>query len=392
MGLGCSVYNESLLLDGAGGASGAGGAAPVECGGGDCWWSTERADSCRSAGIPGPASRPDPAGIDPTELPPIYLGLEKLRLGTTLPDGTADDLAWQGFGFDLDGLCTNSSTCPGATEVGCTSPSPQIPFDGLNCRDNTFARLQPIAAMVPQIGQTFGLGEDAFNCAIWNGAYNIIAKVSGYNGTQNDDSIRIDFYASTGLESSPGWMCPLEDFANTYPRWRVSSRWRVADDDFAAPDDGSGQVPPSRFADPAAFVKDGYFVARLPNGAPLRLPGDNFIYPGFNLKLQGGIWTGRITKAQDGTFRVEDGLSAGRVTKTDLINAFREIGFCEDQGVFWTTLNGYVNENADVMADGSINPSAECDAMSVGIGFVAAELSPGSPATPKPPPGCAPMN
>ena len=202
-----------------------------------------------------------------------------------------------------------------------------------------------------------GLSEEVINCGIWNGAYNIIAKISGYNGTDNDESVRIDFYASPGLEMDTGWECPLADFESVYPRWRVSSPWLVALDDLAEPFVAPGELPNSKYADAAAFVANGYFVARLPDGAPLNLAGDNFAFPGFNLRIQKGLWTGRIEKAQDGTWLVKDGLSVGRVLKPDLVNSFKEIGFCEDQGIFFDTLNTYVDENADVLADGSTDPT-----------------------------------
>ncbi|HMI93701.1 MAG TPA: hypothetical protein VK509_20145, partial [Polyangiales bacterium] len=173
---------------------------PLTCSGGECWWSQETADGCRSAGAPTAEQRPSepPAGDVPAEgaavdESDIYLGWSRIRLGAYLQDGTADIDAWQGFGLDLDGTCTNSADCAVGGAVACKSPAPQLPFDGQLCRDNTFARLQPVAAMVPEIGANFGIAESVFNCELWRGSYNIVTKISGYNGQPNDPHVRVDF-------------------------------------------------------------------------------------------------------------------------------------------------------------------------------------------------------
>jgi cysteine-rich repeat protein len=376
----------------AGGSSGSGGSAPpigtfdpLTCSGGECWWSQETADGCRSASAPTAEQRPSaPAGDVPTEATgegDIYLGWTRIRLGAYLPDGSSDPDAWQGFGLDLDGTCTNSADCRAVSgAVSCKSPAPQIPFDGELCRDNTFARLQPVAAMVPEIGTTFGISEGVFNCELWRGSYNLITKISGYNGQPNDPHVRVDFYASDGLERPMGWSCPVEDYAATYPLWRTSATWRIDESTLSAPIESEGSLPDSVNADPDAYVRDGFLVARPPDGTNFRLIGNAMPYRGFPLRVHGGYWIGHLQRAQDGTWTMRDGLSAGRIKRDDLIQGFREVGFCPGQGIdtFYEAMVTYVQENADVLADGSHDPAAECDAMSFGIAFEASQLTPGA--------------
>ena len=371
---GCSVYDQSLLLTGDRDASSDGSAAP-ECSEGRCWWSDDPAESCSSVGAPTEEDRPESDGAE--ELPPIYMGLQQLRLGTTTLAGEATMDAWTKFGLDMDGLCTNSSTCPDTTNIACQSLSPQQPFDGEGCRDNTFARLQPIAAQVPEIGGTFGLDEESFNCGLWSGAYNVITKLAGYNGKANDDAVEVSLYASPGLETPPGWSCPFPGFRDAYPRWRVSSPWLISADDLVEPISTPGQLPDSKIKG-TGYVRNGYLVVFLPDNAVTRLPGDRAPFPGFTLVTQKGLFIGRLLQLQDGTWAIEDGLQVGRILKNDLVGAFRKIGFCEQFQPFYDSMQTYVDENADLLASGMNDPTVPCDAMSLGLGFESAQLTPGS--------------
>lgn len=124
----------------------------TDCHDGECWWSHER-DACRSAGVPTKADRPKQS--EASEIPDIYLGMSRMRIGETDEAGAPSRDAWQSFGLDLDGVCTSSPSCS-STQRACRPAGPETPFDGQLCRDNMFARLTPVAAAVPEIGRRFG--------------------------------------------------------------------------------------------------------------------------------------------------------------------------------------------------------------------------------------------
>jgi cysteine-rich repeat protein len=356
---------------------------PLTCSWGECWWSSKdpEPDACASAGMPGPEDRPSSEGDGVRVEDDIYLGWTRIRLGSSLPDGTASNEAWTGFGLDLDGICTNSATCPDVQgKVACQSIAPQIPFDGELCRDNIFGSLQPIAAQVPEIGETFGISEDVFNCELWQGGYNIVIRVSGYNGQPDDSQVRVDFYTSDGLEMEQPWQCPVEDFANTYPIWRTSLAWRIDESTLTGPVEQPGTLPDSSIADAEAYVRNGYLVARPPDGAMMRLAGRGDPYRGFPLVVHQGLWVGHLLKAQDDTWTIRDGLSVGRIKTEDLVRSFRQVGFCPGEGLdaFYEAMVSYVNENADVLASGDNDVEASCDALSMAIAFEARQLTPGA--------------
>ena len=46
--------------------------------------------------------------------------------------------------------------------------------------------------------------DDAINCSLQEGRYNQVLRLTGYNGLPDDYYVRVDFYASTGLEEQAG--------------------------------------------------------------------------------------------------------------------------------------------------------------------------------------------
>ena len=359
------------------------------CAGGECWWSIETPDACRSAGRPDASQRPSSSHGNDVQLPEIYLGWTRVALGETGPDGKPSDAAWQDFGLDLDGRCTNSATCPEPRDVqSCQPATKHIPFDGKLCRDNRLASLQPMLAAVPEIGKRYGIGESVFNCNLWRGTYNVVLKLSGYNGSGDDPEVRADFYMSPGLTRLPPWSCPVDKFADSYPAWQVSAQWEIDKADLTANIVKAGSLPASKIADAHAYVRGGYLVAQLPDESLLRLVGASSAYRGFALKMSKAVWTGKLHKAQDGTWKLHDGLVAGSMRATDVLQSFRGLGLCPGEGAAASEQNGYyqlladaIRDNADLRADGKPDTNAPCDALSFGIGFEAAQLTPGGAAT-----------
>jgi cysteine-rich repeat protein len=356
----------------------------VACHSGECWWSADLVGSCRSAGRPGEAHRPALADNPADAITPIYLGWTHLDLGGRAAPDANTAAAWQTFGLDLDGVCTNSASCAGGAQ-SCRAAASEIPFDGELCRDNRFARLQATLAPVPEIGERYGLREETFNCNLHRGTYNVIVKLSGYNGQLNDPEVRLDFYASPGLTRLPPWNCEDAD-ADDYPIWRASAPWNVDPASLSGEISEEGTLPEATVADPKAFVREGYLVAELPDGAQLRLAGATDSHRSFALTTRKSVWTGALSQLQDGTWQIQDGLVAGTTLSSDLLETFHELGLCQsdsdaeqesDQDSFYELVNNAVRDNADMLGDGRVDESANCDALSFAIAFRAAQLTPG---------------
>jgi hypothetical protein len=360
----CKVYDESLL-DGSGGK-------PVSkdlWGSGVGFWSRVRNDGCVSAGVPTKDMRPKsaPAG----DVGEVFFAVRSMALGSLDRNGEKIEGAWKDLGFDLDGLCTNSDTCDHTDEQFSCNPKAAMSADGNYCRDNTFGLLEQQTVSVNDLGKTFGLSNDTFNCALCRGDYNFVFRLTGWNGQDNDDNVRVDIYPSPGLETQTAtWQCDLND---TSGAWKANGCWTQADKFTIQTGTYEGSItgkplPNALLNDPTAYVRDGYVVAELPENTLFWFPGKSaaWAYP---LKLQKGLVVGKLTKVGE-VYHLEDGTIAGRARNTDLIQGFKDLGLCEENSL-WPVLTTQLGLNSDVLWNGTNAEEVNCDAVSVGIGFEA---------------------
>jgi hypothetical protein len=371
----CNVYTTDLLVTGEAGSSADSGAPP---GDGVGWWSRPLGDGCYSAGAPTAADRPKPSSAP--ALPPIYLAIKSTRLGGSDKEGNRVATAWQDQGFDLDGTCTHSGTCPddgGTPPESCKPVSAELPIDGNYCRDNTFGRLSFFANSVPEIGQKYGLNDDAFNCALCTGSYNYLIKISDYNGTPNDDNVRIDAYPSPGVEPDRyiNADCSKSNWRDLYPCFSADMPWTVQESAVSGPKSGA-DLPPANTFDDKAYVRDGYLVVNLPPDTLFWFPGKRARATAYPLYLKKALVTGKLGKAQNGTWALSDGIIAGSATGEDLVRGFRLIGFCETDSNY-EAVKSFLLKNLDILASGENRPDVPCDAVSLGVAFTASQASPG---------------
>jgi hypothetical protein len=368
---GCNVYDPSLLEP----------ISPeVPRRGGIGWWSGPDERGCFSALAPQPEDRPKPSGDG--DVGPIYLAIESMRLGSLNEEGVLDANAWQDLGFDLDRVCTASETCQSADPPpSCKAGSSAIARDGRYCRDNTFGRLEHTAAGVPEITNKYGLSDDAFNCALCVGHYNFVIRITGYNGQPNDDQIRIDLYPSPGLENPLPWDCTQPDW-KTRPCFQPDMPWTVLED-AVTEKRGGPDLPDATLFDAAAYVRQGYLVMQLPADTLFWFPGYGAPVVAFPITIAQGTVAGRLARGADGVWRIDDGIIAGRSRGEDIVEAFRMMGFCEDD-TNYGLMTTFVRSNLDLLADGRNDPSELCDAMSFGFGFKALQATAGRLGTVEP--------
>jgi hypothetical protein len=384
----CDVYDESLLEKKTSSTSPI---PPEQWGSGIGWWSKKNVTTgCVSAGMPTVADRP--TNTPDGDVGELYFALRSMALGSLDRNGEPTEGAWRNLGFDLDGLCTNSPTCPADDVALACDPAAAISPDGNECRDNTFGHLEADAISLQGLGKDFGLTNDGFNCALCKGDYNFVFRISKWNGQPNDSSVRLDIYPSPGLETEQGsWKC---DLGMPTGAWKTNSCWGPNDKftiqtgSTEVATTGTGSLPNSKLNDPSAYVKEGYIVAQLPENTLFWFPGKSaaWAYP---LKLQRGVVVGKIEQ-KDGVWRISDGTLAGRARGTDLIEAFEDLGLCKGHQLY-ALMTGQVGLNADVLWNGANAEDEKCDSLSVGIGFDAEQASYSlTPRDPAKLPGCPP--
>jgi hypothetical protein len=369
----CKVYDESLLLDGTGGFGGDG----VPYGNGVGWWSgTDPVTKCTTASMPGPEDRP--ATSDPGEsLAPIVFAIRSMRMGSLDEEGNPSKNAWQEIGFDIDGTCTRSPTCSEVEPIkSCTSLGVVVPGDGSYCRDNRFGELEYAIANSEDIGVRFGLNDRTFNCSLCQGAYNMIFKLSEYNGQPNDATVRVDIYPSPGIEDLKNIQCETAESWSKDACWKKTDAWTIQSD-YVNEAPGSSEVGNSKLDDSTAYVRGGYAVVRLPDNTQFWFPGDRAVATAFPLVVQGGLVTGKLEQNADGEWELNDGIIAGRMDAQDALDSFRFIGLCPGDPLE-PTVESYSKMWSDVLSSGEVLPDAMCDALSVGIAFTATEATIGT--------------
>jgi hypothetical protein len=353
------------------------------------WWPYTNAHGCASAGVPARSDRP--AESDPgADLPPIYLALSRLRAGTTKDDGplTPDDNAWQDIGFDLDKLCTRSATCEvdqmQINERSCAN-SNLTPFDGNQCRDNEIGKLLKVASTSPSVGEFFGLTERDWGCELHRGGFTILFKISGYNGRANDRDVRFDMYTSTGLQNVPTWTCraaidaPLASDWHNRASWISTDPWKIAQRsiDLAAPNPADpNELKNAIAADVAAFVRDGYLYAELPDGAEFWLNGENTAVPGTRQTMHRAIFVGQLVRGQDDLWTVDHGLLEFVTSPGELLQSFQEIGYCENMCEAFFQVKNYLNTHQDTLTGTSETlPNTPCNGLSIAFDLKARQAT-----------------
>ena len=301
-------------------------------------------------------------GTDATELPAIWLAIDRLWLGSQRLDGTVDPDAWKDFGFDLDNTCTLSPTCDPKRKVNACNPSGlATPADGNDCRNNTFGNMQKYVSGNATIGGRYGLDDNSFNCGLCNGNFTILIRITGYNGTPNDSNVRVDLFGSPGLDDLVGTDCNEDE--GTRLCWLPEKPWKIERDnlvDQQAAFDASTSA--STVADDKAFVRDSYLIAQLPASALIRFPGTIGTARTFPIKISHGIVSARIGIDSDkGLWQLSDAVIGGRVAHDDIVQGFKWVGLCEGESLYKTAID-YINANLDISSDPNAPAGSTCDA------------------------------
>jgi hypothetical protein len=386
----CQVYDDSLkerTTTGKGGSAGAGGGAGGSMVGnnGLGFWSSQNKNGCFSAGVPTPEMRPAVGGQ--ADVGTIYLAIDHLRLGGQDPAGVTSSTAWEDMGFDLDGLCTDSGglddpanpdACAMVEEQGCKATTSKLSPDGRNCRDNTFGRFEGDVSHTDEIAK-YRLNDDLFNCALCVGYFSILVKITGYNGTANDDQVRIDLYPSPGLKTpfkldcinSTSWksgdLCWTDDKVNT---------WKVDPTGLVGPYTDGGDLPDAKLSDANAYVRDGYMVMQLPDPALLWFPTQPGVpVNSFPILVHRGVVAAKVQKTA-GAWSLTDGTIGGSSTEKEIVGAFRQVGFCETDSLY-QVMTSQVHAALDILQSGAKDQSIQCDSLSIGVGFTARQATAG---------------
>jgi hypothetical protein len=307
---------------------------------------------CQHATYPPPPNLEDVASI-----PDFVVAVRSIDLG----DGAGDPP-----GFDLDNTCTCFEDAGDTCSTKLSTPR----CDGPGGVDNAASELFQL--VVDNIGDGY-FGSKHYSKAAEAGEWTVLFQISGYNGTPDDPEVHVTLFVSPGLEG-------------VLANWDGMDAWPVSDDTLGP----SGTLTDPLYVSDGGYVAGGTLVATLPS-VEIRFSGSAST---ITARLVGGVVTGKLVVEPTGT-RIEGGLLAARWTEQDVfaaLGSFRGQGglkLCNDGGFIYGPVKSAVCSARDILTDPVQPASSPCDALSLGIAFVAdpALLGAVVPAA-MPTPGC----
>ncbi|MBX3186936.1 MAG: hypothetical protein KF819_07975 [Labilithrix sp.] len=288
-----------------------------------------------------PPSKPS-AG--PSDTPARTFAVNRLFLGETDRNGGPLKDAWKDYGYNLDGLITAKDSKDVCTrQAGADSAKQE---DGKEGIDNAFGRtvLGFILGLVPTPSKTL-------NDSIADGSFTIMLDLKGLT----DDPKQ----TNTGLS---GNLYVGGDYGdNKKPTFALDDDW---------PYRASPIVPIND-----AFINEGTFVNGS-GGATIEL---SLLIQGVSLSLN--INRAIITfKHNPQANELTEGTIAGVIGTEALVQGIEKVaGRISTQlcgGSTLDTIKQTIRQASDILQDGSNKAGAQCDAISIGLGFTAKRIGP----------------
>ncbi len=349
----CSVFDASLLDEGAADAGDSGGGSGGSGGTGGSIsdaQSDSPGDSSASCALRGPPPRPTTA--DGPDVPEIVFALRNITL-----DQSEDK--WTDIGLDLDGRCSPEDG------VECTPPANTPPeVDGLEGIDNSIGH-----NLLPLVDVVFNGGLQALVSDAQTGGNGVlIVRIRGYNGLENDPQVDVTLSQSVvGTPPLPNDSAPnltITDAVGRLPNGELSPPplWDGKDYFWVRSDTVAGndlESPLNR--DDNAYVSGRTLVVRMPDRVDITFSG---VAVGVLVRLSETVVV--IDMSAD-TLTVPRAVFAGRWSITDILNTAASIGICPGNPLFDVAFS-VLEESADVRADPRPNESGlVCDAASIGV-------------------------
>lgn len=312
-----------------------------------------------------------PTGAGPGDGPGVVFATNKLFLGESDRNGVASDEAWANFGYNLDAKISDASSTDLCRPVG-TATASSVYTDGADGIDNSFGKniLGIITSLVASPSAEV-------NASIADGSFAVLLEIDGLGTAPSYSPLAARLLIGTQLMDMNGM-----DMA---PTWTGDDEWPIAQEFLNDPTDPKSSKV--QFAD--SYMVENTWVSNSTGSLNL-----NVSVAGYSLSLPivNAVITMDINPDRSGAV---NGVIAGILPTEQLITELQKvIGAFEPSlcsGGTAESIFNQIRQASDIMADGTQNPSAECNGISLGIGFEALPVRVGAiapPAEPAPDP-CA---
>lgn len=303
-----------------------------------------------------PPARPEGAG--PGDGEQKLFGTSKIHIGTKTRSGEESNTAWADYGYDLDGMVTGNDFSDHCKPNGGT-PESVFP-DGSDGIDNAFGKV--ILPLIKTAAQSSTPDLQAsINDGIANGTFNLIVGVNDLGSSADYDPLSAFLIAGKQGNGTVWKSVPelLESATDPF-----DSKVKFADSYLAGNTWVSGK----------GTVTLSLSIA------------------GFDLALD--IRSAVLTMDVNGDrTAASNGIISGVLDTEALVTQLRSVvgafdpSLCEGSAV--EGILDQIRKASDIMKDGSQDPSATCNGISIGLGFDAVAVTVdgvGDPAEPQPAP------
>jgi hypothetical protein len=350
---------------GSSGMGGQGGAAGKAGAGGKPLNDCADEAACVAAGYKTPPGLgqpplPTPGAPGPAPSAVSVQAIRVLLLGDTDPDGVTNPDAWKKYGFDLDGWSSDAKFGAHCKAVGGAKKT-DIRLDGEHGIDNSFGKNLTngfLAALWPN-------PTSALTMATAAGQGTTVLRIHGLALAGDQVGLTTELINVSGSKDGQDQL-----IAPTETQWQDGSYvWRPRGEQ-AGTDGGS-----------TITLEGGYVVGDLwVSGGPATFPivVDVKGYP-LTLSLHNARMMGRLSADRRS---MTEGIIGGVLDTGEAITRLHSLqGRISDTFCTGSTI-GYsepIRPASDILDDGTQDPTKDCNAISVGFGFVTAPASLGEP-------------
>jgi len=304
----------------------------------------------------------NPGGPAPTGTGSTVLAFSTLYFGDTDRSGVTNPDAWKSYGLDIDGKVTTRTSTDVCTLAPGAAKNSQV--DGFNGIDNSFGEnILPI--IITTAGSDFAA---RINTAITGGGPTTMVRIDQLGTGADYAPLSASIYHAAPSASAPLWN---------------GTDVRAVDSQSVA----GGDVQKPLLTFPSSYMTQRVWVGAPPSGLAnldvsiFSVPGSPGI-PVTHLLMEMTIDPSN-GKATMGTI---SGILPTQPFVAYLQKVAGSISTSLCSGSAFQSIAQQIEQAQDIMSDGSNQPGAACDAISIGMGFDATAVQLGSVTTLAPTP------